>query len=389
MDDEKKYEIFVEMMREISIFEKYNPTLLENGFDEWASICEIDQKVLGDIGIADELDQQRILACKHSVQSIHDDKEVMNSDDYQYSTSNMNNNKYSNMNGNDSVPILISEHKYQEDGDENADGYSEQEGQMYHTNGYVQVKVKPIPVQVEKVQKYSFTKINKNENEKKYFARVLNLYAKNIGLNSMQNAEHFTGIRVLDISNNMIHKIEMLQACVNIETLNLESNSIQKMEGLECLQNLKKLYLSKNRIKRVEGLAYSGALQILYVNQQNMTNDDHMTLEEDSMIGISNSLEHLEMNEVRLKDTHHLRHLRYVHTVSLKNNLIESVESLYHMLIGCSSLAALSLQQNPIESVSKYRDHILMASSSVETLNEKKVLMHERQFLHEFYRRKK
>jgi len=131
------------------------------------------------------------------------------------------------------------------------------------------------------------------------------------------------------------------------------------------------------------------SLEELTMSHQKMSHHEHLTIEEDSMIGMSNSLQSLELNDCRLKDSYNLQFLRFLHSLQLKNNLIESVDSFQHALVGLSSLSNLQLQGNPIEQETKHRDKIIMINHSIEWLSEKKILLHERQFLFELHKRKK
>ena len=58
-------------------------------------------------------------------------------------------------------------------------------------------------------------------------------------------------------------------------------------------------------------------------------------------------------------------------------------------LMGMGNLRSINLKGNPLEQAPKFRDTIIMTSQSIEMIDEKKVLLHERQFLYELYKRKK
>lgn len=55
--------------------------------------------------------------------------------------------------------------------------------------------------------------------------------------------------RILDLSFNVIGKVENLDALQSLETLYLASNKIGSIEGLEHLSNLRVLELGANEIK--------------------------------------------------------------------------------------------------------------------------------------------
>ena len=70
------------------------------------------------------------------------------------------------------------------------------------------------------------------------------------------------------------------------------------------------------------------------------------------------------------------------------NNLIAEMSEIEAGLMGMVHLLHLQLKNNPIGEVPKFRDQLIMLSGSLESIDDKKVLLHERQFIKEFYKRK-
>uniref|UniRef100_A0A3Q3NL64 Dynein regulatory complex subunit 3 n=1 Tax=Labrus bergylta TaxID=56723 RepID=A0A3Q3NL64_9LABR len=64
----------------------------------------------------------------------------------------------------------------------------------------------------------------------------------------------FTSLDRLDLSNNLIEKIEGLDRLLNLTWLNLSYNKLEKIEGLESLRKLEVLTLSNNRISVIENM---------------------------------------------------------------------------------------------------------------------------------------
>ena len=114
---------------------------------------------------------------------------------------------------------------------------------------------------------------------------------------------------MLDLSENCIARIEGLDSLRELEQLNLERNAIEKLEGLDFQQRLRKLYIKHNRIKRLEGLRFCMSLQEIQISNQHVGSGHFFTVDEESMIGVSESLITLEMNEVRCKEIAPLQHL--------------------------------------------------------------------------------
>ena len=68
--DQAKYQEFSRMMSELQLQMKYTQTLKENGFDEWASVSELDYQILEEIGVSDNLDRKQILACVRAAEDV-------------------------------------------------------------------------------------------------------------------------------------------------------------------------------------------------------------------------------------------------------------------------------------------------------------------------------
>ena len=175
-----------------------------------------------------------------------------------------------------------------------------------------------------------------------------------------------------------------------LETLNLEDNQIRKIEGLEGQQRLETLYLNRNRVHKLAGLQFCCSLRVLQMNNQKLLSGEYFELDMDSLAGVSECLQELELTEVKLKgQVQSFGYLRYLQVLRLGHNLIEGTDGLETALMGMQSLRVLILKGNPIETqLPKFRDMVLMHSQSVEELDDKPVLLHERQFLQEFYKRK-
>lgn len=70
----------------------------------------------------------------------------------------------------------------------------------------------------------------------------------------IQNLNYMANLRRLCLIDNLIEKIEGLEAWKLLEELSLEKNKITKIEKVNHLQYLKKLDLGSNKIKKIENL---------------------------------------------------------------------------------------------------------------------------------------
>lgn len=336
------------MLSELSLEDPYLELLTENGFDEWISLIEVNDDVLQDIGVGDSTVRKQILACVDAAKTIRDEDcsqsdsnlqenlkskagrgnqginvahDPMTSNDFKYSQSFAQGNHFKekeSLNFNvkstsphlkESIEIGLSEDHHPIKEDQESEDMIFTHKQYRLESEYIESN-KTIPLTISKIEKYSFKKINKGESEKHFFGRILHLYIKQAGINHISNLENFPLLRVLDLSDNSLSILEGLDNLSNLEQLTIENNKIEKLQGLEGLQRLKKLYAKKNCIRRLEGLKYCCSLQDIQISNQKVSNGDFFTIEEDSMIGVSESLMNLEMNEVRCKEVSNLQFLR-------------------------------------------------------------------------------
>lgn len=322
--DSIRFDEFVAMFKELSLDDRYLDMLTDNGFDEWISLIEVDDAVLIDIGVQNQTDRQQIMACVEAAQSIRAEDcsnlgnsgksgrkdfkggQQMTSDDFKYSQSGAI-TKHREVYMEDQGQGHLKESIHIEESYDDFPMYG-QSNQARVESEYVQ-EIKPIPMTVSKVEKFSFKKINKGESESHFYGRILHLYVKQAGINSTINVEQFPMLRVLDLSDNPISMLQNMEGLHNLEQLAVENCKIEKLQGLEYLCRLKKLYAGKNCISRLEGLKYCQSLQDIRISQQRVSNGEFFTIEDDSMIGVSESLISLEMDSVRCADITGLQYL--------------------------------------------------------------------------------
>jgi protein phosphatase 1 regulatory subunit 7 len=77
--------------------------------------------------------------------------------------------------------------------------------------------------------------------------------------------------RNLDLSFNLIKRIEHLEKLTQLETLYFVQNKISIMCNLEPFSNLRILELGANRIRKIEGLDQCKNLEELYVGKNKIT----------------------------------------------------------------------------------------------------------------------
>ncbi|XP_073705761.1 leucine-rich repeat and coiled-coil domain-containing protein 1 [Garra rufa] len=132
-------------------------------------------------------------------------------------------------------------------------------------------------------------------------------------------------IRHLDLSSNHICRIEGLASLSSLRTLNLSCNLITKLEGLNGLTNLTRLNLAYNQINDLTGLLY------------------------------------LHGAEYKLK------------YLQLHSNRLDSMNHVLQCMVGLQNLRNITLSkdgaQNPVCSLSGYREMVLQSLHQVTTLD--------------------
>lgn len=189
--------------------------------------------------------------------------------------------------------------------------------------------------------------------------------------------------------DNKLTKIQGLERCTKITNLSLERNLISKIEGLETLKSLQKLYLEHNCISRLEGLQSNQALEDLNLSDQKLSPGQEMSFDDLSLCAVSGSLLKLELKNCQIRDPRELFYLERLHTLNLNGNLIESIEDITPFLSTIQYLQTLDLRDNPLASIKKYRDQVIMTGLNISTLDNKKVTESERQYLITLEMRKK
>ncbi|XP_068929884.1 centriolin isoform X2 [Petaurus breviceps papuanus] len=172
-------------------------------------------------------------------------------------------------------------------------------------------------------------KLSKQENLT--LVKSLNLSLSKFGgkkFKYIENLENCNKLEVLNLSYNLIGKIEKLDKHLKLRELNLSYNKIRKIEGLEHMQNLQKLNLAGNEI-------------------------DHIPL----WFG---------------------KKLRSLRILNLKGNKISSLQEI-SKLKSLNDLTSLVLEGNPVVELSHYHLYTIFHLRSLESLEDQPVTNRDRQ----------
>jgi len=106
-----------------------------------------------------------------------------------------------------------------------------------------------------------------------------------------------------------------------------------------------------------------------------------MSFDQDSLIGISQSLVYLDLENNKIDAVEELGYLPYLDFLNLKDNMLESPLAIENALVCMKGLRTLFVNGNPLCKIEKWRDMIVMMALNLQELNDKKILVHEREFL--------
>jgi len=191
---------------------------------------------------------------------------------------------------------------------------------------------------------------------------LVNLQQLYLGCNQLNMIKSCVGglinIRVLDLSDNKIQKIENLDKLTNLRMLNLKCNNITVIEGLEKLSNLEELHLNINQIKKIEGLENQINLRDLVLGRNcieriegldNLENLQKLELGSNQINRIDGlnrlkNLRELDMCGNRIRKIENIANLNQLQMLDLDRNLIRTIEGLDQLV----QLISLDLRANNI-----------------------------------------
>ncbi|XP_078254822.1 protein phosphatase 1 regulatory subunit 42 isoform X3 [Rhinoraja longicauda] len=168
----------------------------------------------------------------------------------------------------------------------------------------------------------------------------------------------------INFSNKNIDEIDDLSACKNLSVLYLYDNNITRIHNLGFALNLTHLYLQNNNIMHIANLSLLQHLSKLYLGG--------------NCISVVEELEGLtELRELHLEN----QRLPLGEKLLFDPRTLQSLKELEYVLNQWPKLWYLNLSGNPVCQKAKYRDKIMVMSTSLEVLDGKEVNNTARQFL--------
>mmetsp|Transcript_11252 Transcript_11252/g.39110 ORF Transcript_11252/g.39110 Transcript_11252/m.39110 type:complete len:163 (-) Transcript_11252:346-834(-) len=135
------------------------------------------------------------------------------------------------------------------------------------------------------------------------------------------------------------------------------------IQGLEACSKLQELYVSRQRVRETQGLQFNAACM--------------------KSLG---ALRVLEASSSGVSDLQPLAFLKKLNKLVLINNRLQSFAAL-EPLTQCTDLNQLSIKQNPVQQLPKYREKIILKLWSLVSLDEYAISQQERLFLYKLVSR--
>lgn len=161
-----KYKTFKTLLSDLDLDAKYSSLLADNGFDEWASVCELNHQILQDLGVECEIERGEIVAC---VKAAMDQPQILQSEIVEEDGPN--------------------DQQLQEIGNES--GYQSGEEEHSYLNildetvGHqLKNKIEPKPeikISIKIIEKASFRAKMRKESEKQFYTNTLTLFLASRG----------------------------------------------------------------------------------------------------------------------------------------------------------------------------------------------------------------
>ncbi|XP_063867351.1 protein phosphatase 1 regulatory subunit 42-like [Scylla paramamosain] len=225
---------------------------------------------------------------------------------------------------------------------------------------------------------------SEDEEERKwrdsYLARVTHLHLQNKGITHLEDVGACGGALVAYLQHNHLTRLINLRHLRHLQELYLQDNDITRLEGLRELCNLRRLLVSGNRVGVVEGLPRG--LTELHVQDQRLPLGDALILDPHALAAVQDTLRVLDVRGNRLTEMGAVGLLGRLQVLRAAHNDLSSLSHLGTVLGRLTHLKHLHLIGNPVTAHRRYRPAaILAASPTLETLDDKPVTAHNRDFL--------
>lgn len=223
-----------------------------------------------------------------------------------------------------------------------------------------------------------------------FLEKLTHLHLADRGFTTLAPAfRHCPRLKVLYLDRNHIQELSGLRPCC--EALHLQGNDVWELGSwTQNLSSLTTLELSENRLSILSGLRKSRHLEDLNLRGQRC--DKPLKLHAPTLRVFSMSLKSLNISRNRMTDIEvaPVASLRNLERLDMSGNMLADMTATGSVLQALPRLARLSLQENPVCWMRKYRDMVVVsAGQCLVELDGKAVQPNERPFLLELHQRRR
>ncbi|XP_051878572.1 protein phosphatase 1 regulatory subunit 42 [Pristis pectinata] len=224
-------------------------------------------------------------------------------------------------------------------------------------------------------------KNRRDEPLEQYLKKLTHLNFSNKNIDEIDDLSACKNLSVLYLYDNSITQIHNLGFALNLTHLYLQNNSITHIANLSSLQNLSKLYLGGNCISVVEELEGLTKLRELHLENQRLPLGEKLLFDPRTLQSLKKSLCVLNIKKNNIDEIKELACLENLNQFMAEENQIHDIKELEYVLSQWQKLWYLNLSGNPVCQKAKYRDKVMVMSTSLEVLDGKEVNNTARQFL--------
>ncbi|TYZ60456.1 hypothetical protein PybrP1_009407 [[Pythium] brassicae (nom. inval.)] len=224
--------------------------------------------------------------------------------------------------------------------------------------------------------------VYRNQKAKATNPERLNLDRRNLPVIPLLEGEHM--LRLINLQNNSIRRIENLLGLPNLIFLDLYNNRVEKLENFAVVPNLRVLMLGKNRLRTIENLECLKKLDVLDLHSNgievmqnlnelrelrvlNLGGNRVSTLENIDKLAL---LTELNLRRNQIERIGAIGKLPSLQRLFLSNNRIETLEAL-DTLLPITSISELRLDGNAVSESgqSEYRAKMIRSFPALKHLD--------------------
>ncbi|XP_059838235.1 protein phosphatase 1 regulatory subunit 42 isoform X1 [Hypanus sabinus] len=224
-------------------------------------------------------------------------------------------------------------------------------------------------------------KNRRDEPLEQYLKKLTHLNFSDKNIDQIDDLTACKNLSVLYLYDNNITEIHNLGFAFNLTHLYLQNNSITHISNLASLRNLSKLYLGGNCISVVEELEGLTELRELHLENQRLPLGEKLLFDPRTLQSLKNSLCVLNIKKNNIDEIKELACLENLNQFMAEENQIHDIKELEYVLGQWPKLWYLNLSGNPVCRKTKYRDKVMVMSTSLQVLDGKEVNNTARQFL--------